>query len=247
MDLMTLRQLSVDRRIQNASFSLQAGQTVGLIGPNGAGKSSLLHAIGGLLSCSGEVIVEGVPLGQMDRLERARKVALQPQFVDSAWALSVHDIVSMGRLPWGDFDQQIIHQAMRDTDVDRFSSRRIDRLSGGERARVWLARVLANQPRILLVDEPIANLDLGYQLQVMQLLADYAQRGNGVLVALHDLELAARFCDKLCLVDQGRVRAFGGIADVLRPELLSGIYRTDLRVDLDQQPPVVQGLGKKPG
>ena len=239
MALMSIDRLSVDSRLQDACLDIHEGEVLGLIGPNGAGKSTLLNSISGLLPCSGHISLRGRDLEQVDKLQRARQVALQPQFIESAWALTVHDIVSMGRLPWGDNDQAIIGEVMRQANVAGFANRHVNELSGGERARVWLARVLANQPELLLVDEPVANLDIHYQQEVMQILVDYARAGKAVVIAIHDLSLAARYCDRLCLMDRGCTVTTGSIEAVLDSEVLSPVFNVDVYVDLANQPPVV--------
>ena len=239
MDLMAISELSVAQRLQDIRLQLHGGEMLGVIGPNGAGKSTLLNALAGLLDKSGRIELEGRTLEQYTALERARRIALQPQFLDSAWALSVHDIVSMGRLPWGDSDQDIIRQAMLETNVLQLSTRPVNQLSGGERARVWLARVLANRARVLLVDEPVANLDIHYQRDVMQILQDYARQGHAVMIALHDLSLAARYCDRLCLLQQGQLVSCGQVEQVLTAELLSQVFGVDVFIDLAARPPVV--------
>jgi ABC-type cobalamin/Fe3+-siderophores transport system ATPase subunit len=239
MDLMTLQQFSVKGRIVDINLQLRRNEVMGLVGPNGAGKSSLLNAIAGILDHQGQIYLSGQELGSLTQTEQAQKIALQPQFIDSAWALSVHDIVSMGRIPWGDSDQTIIHDIMRKTNIEQFAERRVSDLSGGERARVWLARVLANQPQVLLVDEPVANLDIHFQQQVMQILQDYARAGHTVLIAIHDLSLAARYCDRVCLLNQGKQVEAGSVAEVLQPEVLGKVFGIDVFVDLENNPPVV--------
>jgi iron complex transport system ATP-binding protein len=239
MDLMTVKNLSVQERIVEVNLDLCQNEIMGLIGPNGAGKSSLLNAIAGLLESSGQIKLAGEDITTLSQTMKARKVALQPQFIESAWALSVHDIVSMGRLPWGDSDQEIIHRVMQQANIEQFAQRRVNELSGGERARVWLARVLANQPQVLLVDEPVANLDIHYQQQVMQILRDFAKAGHTVLIAIHDLSLAARYCDRLCLMHQGRQVKAGSVDEVFQTEVLSSVFNVEVYVDLDNNPPVV--------
>ena len=239
MDLMTIENLSIKGRIVDVNLSLRQNQVTGLIGPNGAGKSSLLNALAGLLPSEGFIGLSGQAANSLKPAIRAQKIALQPQFIESAWSLSVHDIVSMGRIPWGDSDQGIIHQVMRQANIEQFASRRVNELSGGERARVWLARVLANRPQVLLVDEPVANLDIHYQQQVMKILSEYARSGHTVLIALHDLSLAARYCDRLCLMHQGRQVKAGKVSEVLQSDLLSEVFEVDVFVDLDNAPPVV--------
>jgi len=239
MDLMSIQNVSVNHRVNNVSLDLRQGEVLGLIGPNGAGKSTLLNALAGLLIRSGLVELSGENVDSLNSVERAQRIALQPQFIESAWSLSVHDIVSMGRLPWGDSDQAIIQKVMQQANIEALAQRHINHLSGGERARVWLARVLANQPQVLLVDEPVANLDIHYQKDVMQILTDYARDGHGVIIAIHDLSLAARYCDRLCLLHQGAQVKTGKIEEVLDKQVLSPVFNVDVYVDLDNSPPVV--------
>ncbi len=239
MDLMSVQNLSVNHRLFDITLNLQAGEVIGLIGPNGAGKSTLLNALAGLAEFTGHIQLSGQDIVQLENIDKARRIALQPQFIESAWALSVHDIVSMGRLPWGDNDQEIIHRVMRQSNIEQFAQRQVNQLSGGERARVWLARVLANQPEVLLVDEPVANLDIHYQKEVMQILVDYARSARGVIIAIHDLSLAARYCDRLCLLHKGRQSRIGPIEDVLDSQVLSSVFEVNVYVDLDNSPPVV--------
>lgn len=241
MALISAASVSVEKRLTGVDFEVEAGQTIGLIGPNGAGKSTLLQVLAGLIDYQGEVTLDDTPLQSLAPLERARKLALQPQFVDSSWSLSVADIVSFGRIPWGDMDQAIIHQAMRDAGVEALAARRIDELSGGEKARVWLARVLANRAACLMMDEIVANLDLFYQHAVLKVLRAYAAQGKGVVIALHDLSLAARYCDRLYLLDAGKLVRCGTVEEVFDAELLSRVYRAPVHVDLAADPPVVLG------
>ncbi|MBT3206208.1 MAG: ABC transporter ATP-binding protein [Gammaproteobacteria bacterium] len=239
MALMSINNLSVDHRLQSIDLELKQGEVLGLIGPNGAGKSSLLSALSGLVNHTGLVEFNGINLASLTALERARSIALQPQFVESAWALSVHDVVSLGRLPWGDCDQKIIKSAMQQANVTELANRHVDELSGGEKARVWLARVLANQADVLLVDEPVANLDIHYQRDVMNLLSDYARSGHGVIIAIHDLSLAARYCDRLCLLDNSKMVKSGRVEEVLTDKILSTVFNTDVFINLESNPPVV--------
>jgi iron complex transport system ATP-binding protein len=236
---MSINNLSVDHRLQSIDLELKQGEVLGLIGPNGAGKSSLLSALSGLVNHTGLVEFNGINLASLTALERARSIALQPQFVESAWALSVHDVVSLGRLPWGDCDQKIIKSAMQQANVTELANRHVDELSGGEKARVWLARVLANQADVLLVDEPVANLDIHYQRDVMNLLSDYARSGHGVIIAIHDLSLAARYCDRLCLLDNSKMVKSGRVEEVLTDKILSTVFNTDVFINLESNPPVV--------
>lgn len=239
MAVMQVKHLSVENRLQDISLELQAGEVMGLIGPNGAGKSTLLNAMIGQIENTGEVLLKDKNLHSYSPQQRACRIALQPQFVESAWALSVHDVVSMGRLPWGDSDQKIILAAMQQANISQLAHRPVDELSGGERARVWLARVLANQAAVLLMDEPVANLDIHYQQEVMSLLREYAQAGHAVLIAIHDLSLAAKFCDRLCLLNEQQLVISGSVDEVLKEQVLSSVFQVGVFVDLQSKPPVV--------
>ncbi len=226
-------------RLTDVDFSLAEGEMLGVIGPNGSGKSSLLSCLGGLLPHQGDIIFEGRSVAALSPRQRAQAFSLLPQSCDSAWALRVEDVVAFGRLPWGDQDEAAIHQAMAETSVEPLRGRTVDRLSGGERARVWLARVLAGQPRLLLADEPIASLDLYYQRSIMDCLRRYADSGNVVILAIHDFPLAARYCDRLCLLQAGHIQAEGTPAEVLTAELLARVFQVPIHVDLAARPPIV--------
>ena len=239
MALIETHKLSVDTRLKSVSFNLENGEMLGLIGPNGAGKSTLLNSLAGLVPTVGTINLNGNDFDSFTPKQRARIIGLQPQTVSSAWSIRVSDVVALGRIPWGDNDTHIIQQAMLRTGVTDFAHREIDHLSGGERARVWLARVLAGQPEALLVDEPVANLDIHYQLAVMDVLKHYADEGHGVIVAIHDLSLAARYCNRLCLLHQGKLVALGTPAEVLTESLLQSVYGVAVDVELDREPPVV--------
>ena len=239
MALISTDNLTVAQRLKAVSLELHRNELLGLIGANGAGKSTLLHAIAGLQESSGNIKIEGRSIDSISAHERARIVGIQPQAVSSAWSLTVSDIVALGRMPWGDEDETAIERAIERAGIGEFRDRNIDHLSGGERARVWLARVLAGEPQALLVDEPIASLDIHYQLAVMEVLKQYTQEDKGVIVAIHDLSLAARFCDRLCLLNGGEMLALGTPEEVLTEELLSTAYGVPVDIDLGRSPPVV--------
>ena len=239
MALISVNNLSIDTRVKSVSFDLHKGEVLGLIGPNGAGKSTLLNSLAGLEQSSGAVSIDGQTFDSMPAKHRARLVGLQPQSLNSVWSLTVADVVALGRMPWGDADAEAIENAMQRAGVSELAQRSIDHLSGGERARVWLARVFAGEPKALLSDEPIASLDIHYQLEVMEVLKAYANEGNSVMVALHDLSLAARFCDRLCLMQVGEMVAQGSPAEVLAAPLLSQVYGVAVEVNLEHNPPIV--------
>lgn len=239
MALISVRQLHVEGRVAEVSFALERGEMLGVIGPNGSGKSTLLQSLAGIVPVQGDIAFEGHALGAISPRHRAQGIGLLPQSCESAWSLSVEDVVALGRLPWDDQDATAIAAAIDQAGVRELLGRKVDQLSGGERARVWLARVLAGHPRLLLADEPIASLDLFYQRSVMTVLRRYASAGQGVILAIHDLGLAARYCDKLCLMQRGRVYAWGTPATVLTEANLSAVFNVAVHVDLRADPPVI--------
>lgn len=239
LPLLTVERLSLSGRLQPLSLVLRPGEVVGLIGPNGSGKSTLLDGLAGLWSGDGVVMINGTPLAALTPSRRAQLIGLMPQRSSFAWALCARDVVKLGRLPWGDESPVAVDEALVTTGVTALADRRVDRLSGGEQARVSLARVLAGQPRLLLADEPVASLDLLHQQSVLQLFRGEAARGCAVVLALHDLSLAARYCDRLLLLDRGRLQALGTPEQVLDPELLRAVYGVNVTVRLDQDPPLV--------
>ncbi len=220
------------RVVTDATMSLAAGDFVALVGPNGAGKSTLLRALAGLLPpAAGRVLLAGRDLASIPHPERARTIALLPQTAPIHWPIRVERLVALGRLPHLDAfhrptgaDRDAIARAMAATRVAHLAARPATHLSAGERARVLLARVLATGAPILLADEPVAALDPYHQLQVMELLAAEAARGRAVLVVLHDLGLASRFCPRTLLMSEGRVVADGPTASVLSDDLLAATY-----------------------
>jgi iron complex transport system ATP-binding protein len=228
--------------LADVSLSLQAGEFIGLIGPNGAGKTSLLRVLAGLSAPdSGQVVVDGAhgqaPLMALAPPMRARLLAFLAQQEKPAWPLAVKHLVGLGRAPWRrpleqhHDDEQAITNALALTELTHLAERSVSTLSGGELQRTLLARVFAGEPQIIIADEPIAALDPYHQLHMMELLRDHAQRGGAVIAALHDLSLAARYCQRLILLDRGRVCAFGEPVRVLTPENLQQVYGISAHVD----------------
>ncbi|MFV3077134.1 ABC transporter ATP-binding protein [Niveispirillum fermenti] len=227
--------------LTGAGLSVTGGECVGLIGPNGAGKSTLLSIMAGLATPDGgSVLMDDQPLGSWTRAQRARRLGFLEQGADCHWPLSVERVVTLGRLPhangwagpWSGetaADRAAIARAMERCDVTALSGRNVLKLSGGERARVMLARVLAGEPDILLADEPAAGLDPYHQLQVMELLAALARGGMAVIVVLHDLSLALRHCTRLCLLSaDGRVAADGPPVPLLNGGIIEQVYGVEL-------------------
>ena len=221
--------------IRGVDAVLSGGLLTGVIGPNGAGKSTLMRASLGLLPLAGgRVLLDGVPLAGLSPRQLARRLAYLPQGQTLHWPLAVERLVALGRLPHlapfsklGDEDMAAIEAAMARADVTAFRHRNALELSGGERARVMLARTLAIGADALIVDEPLASLDPGHQLEVMELLRAEARNGAMVIAVLHDLALAARYCDRLLLMNDGHLVADGRPAEVLRAERLAAVYGID--------------------
>lgn len=219
--------------VREASIEVGAGELVGLIGPNGAGKSSLLRAVLGLRPRSaGTVALEGRALETIPPRERARWAAYLAQEGRVEWQLSSRDVVALGRRPhqpsFGGATpacRAAVERALAAVEASDIADRPVAVLSGGERARVLLARALAVEAPLLLADEPTAALDPYHQLHVMEILKAEAARGAGVLVVLHDLALAARFMDRLVVMSEGAIVAAGAPGDVLDDATLGAVYR----------------------
>lgn len=225
---------SVDavKLLDRVDVSAESGQFVGLIGPNGAGKSTLLRAISNVLSYQeGSVSLHGADLTTLPAREVAELLALVPQIAPYTQGFTAFELVLMGRYPHlgrfqveGQSDDRIARNAMRLTETDQFETRTIETLSGGERQRVFLARAVAQQPQVLLLDEPTSNLDILHQLKILTLVRQLVDDGLTAIAAIHDLNLAARFCDRLVLISGGRVVADGLAEDVLTPELIESAF-----------------------
>jgi iron complex transport system ATP-binding protein len=231
--------------VRGVSARLEGGTLVGVLGPNGAGKSTLVRALLGLTPCEGRVTIDGASIADLPRAAVARRIAYLPQGQALHWPLSVERLVALGRLPHlaplsrpREADRLAIERAMALAEIEPLARRTATELSGGERARVLLARALAVEAPVLVADEPLASLDPEHQLHGMELLQTQARGGGLVLAVLHDLALAARFCHRVLVLHEGRLVADGAPAEVLTPELLAAVYRVRVAPSPDVLIPV---------
>ncbi|MGY1439385.1 heme ABC transporter ATP-binding protein [Streptomyces reniochalinae] len=222
--------------LEGVDLSLRAGEVLALVGPNGAGKSTLLAALAGDTPLtSGSLCLAGRPVGQWTPRELAVRRAVLPQAATLAFPFTAEEVVRMGRAPWAgtfeeDEDDEAVGAAMADTQVGGFAARPFSDLSGGERARVALARVLAQRAPLTLLDEPTAALDLRHQELVLALCRSRAARADAVAIVLHDLNLAAAYAHRVALLDAGHLVTTGPPATVLTPEMLTRVYRHPVEV-----------------
>ena len=220
--------------VRDASLALDAGELVAMVGPNGAGKTTLMRALAGLVPADGAIMLDGKPIDSLKPRERARAIAYLPQGHVFHWPMPVASIVMLGRAPHADTfstttaeDRAAVLRALAMTETATFAERPVTTLSGGERARVALARALATQAPVLLADEPTAALDPRHQLTVMELLRQAAHGGSAILAIMHDLTLAARFADRVVVMDRGALVADASPAEALAPKRLADVFGID--------------------
>ena len=224
--------------LHNISLDVQSGEVLALIGPNGAGKSTLIRAASGVIPYLGHVRTNGDDFAALSPMQRARYIATVPQAVSMPPAYTVWETVLFGRTPYLGFigqpsqkDEEIARQSLQRVSALPFADRRVGELSGGEQQRILLARALCQSTPILLLDEPTAHLDLQYQVSLLALVSELAHRDNlAVLIALHDLNLAAHYADRIALMVAGNIRALGKPGDVLHPELIAEAYCLPVQV-----------------
>jgi iron complex transport system ATP-binding protein len=219
--------------LDSISAQFEPGSVIAVLGPNGVGKSTLLECMAGLLKpLRGEARLDGVPVTAIPAAERARHIAFQPQIPEIAWPVDVATLVGLARVPFRGIasvadDQAAVARALHDTGTAQWSERVVTTLSGGERARVLLARVFAGDPAWILADEPFTGLDPAHQFEAADLLRKFAARGGGVLLTIHDLGLAARIADRIVILHDGRIVAEGPPQAALTPSTLREVYGID--------------------
>ncbi len=222
--------------LRNLSFKAQEGEFLSVAGPNGAGKTTLLRSIAGLMPCEGRILWRERDLAGLDALQRARELAYLPQGHTIHWPITAREAVKIGRAPHSSSltrlsraDSDAIEQALEAVDAQAFAERPVTELSGGERARVMLARALAVGAPMLLADEPVAALDPAHQLSVMGLLSEQAKRGRLILCVSHDLALASRFADRFLVLNDGEIAAIGAHEDTLTPDIYERVFGVSAR------------------
>lgn len=233
--------ISLANRLHDVSADLAAGRITAICGPNGAGKSTLLSVLAGLLVAEkGTVALGQEPLSAMRPRERARAIGYLPQSPEVAWDVTVETLVDLGRLPWRGgllsrartdraADRAAIEAALAAMQLEDFRTRPLSRLSGGERSRALMARVLAGAPQWILADEPLANLDLAHQLALLGLLRCEAKAGRGVVLVMHDLALAMNHADEVLVLDDGRRVAMGPPETALAEPVLRDVWGVEAR------------------
>jgi iron complex transport system ATP-binding protein len=225
--------------VQRMSLSVEPGEFIGILGPNGSGKSTLLKMLGGILKPdAGTVLLKGKDLREYNRKILAQSIAWLPQEHSMAFSFRVDEIVLMGRHPYlspmtfeGQKDYDIADQAMRTTDTTHLSDRQFTDISGGEKQRVMMACAIAQEPEVLLLDEPTTALDIKYQLEIISIL-DRLNHNDGMtlIMAMHDLHLASKYCRRLILIDKGKIVKDGMPEEVLQKEILESVYGVQLKV-----------------
>ncbi|MEL7255619.1 MAG: ABC transporter ATP-binding protein [Pseudomonadota bacterium] len=248
MSVLDVQNLSVSRRgravLRDVSFSMGVGELVGLIGPNGAGKTTLMRAALGLLSCTGQSSLTALP-----EAARAKHAAWLPQAREIAWPVSVETVVMLGRIPHlssvqnpTETDRAAVDAALAQMDLSHMRTRAATHLSGGEQARVLIARTIAQNTPLLMADEPVAGLDPAHQIATMQSFKALTAQGKSCLVSLHDLGLAARHCTRILMLDQGQLVADGPPTEVLAQDRVKAVFGISAWYQDTDQGPVFQPL-----
>ena len=224
--------------LRGVSLEIRRGEMVGILGPNGSGKTTLLLTLSGVLPCRrGSIRIDGDLLGELEAKEQARRMASVPQRLDAAFDLRVLSVVLMGRYPhmsflggYSDRDEEIALRAMGETRTDIFRDRLMAELSGGEFQRVLIARALAQETNILLLDEAASGLDIARKVEIYDLLRLKKKQGSTILSTIHDINLAALYCERLVFLKKGRVVLDGPAREIFTEKNLAEIYETSIKV-----------------
>lgn len=227
--------------LNNVNFGLERDQIVGILGPNGAGKSTIIKILGGILEYEGSIKLMGIELKKFKRRELARIIAVVPQNFEPGFDFKVSDLVMMGRTPYLKMfesmsreDFNIVEDTMKLTDIFHIKDKSIREISGGERQRVIIAMAIAQDPKILLLDEPNANLDLKYQISIFELLRNLVRTKHiSILVAMHDVNLAVKYCNKIMLLNKGEIVQFDAPEKVITEENIRKVYEIDSSIIKD--------------
>jgi iron complex transport system ATP-binding protein len=228
--------------LKGLNLEVRTGGFAALIGPNGSGKTTLVRTMSGLLAPQkGKVIFDGKDVNKMPHKELAKKIAVMTQAQTVTAPFCVEEFVLLGRIPyWGRFqvvedkkDIELVERVLSRTGISHLRQRPLKELSGGERQLANLARALAQEPDLLLLDEPTAHLDIGHQVQIMDLVRDLNDKGLTIVAVLHDLNLASLYCQKLILLSDGKIQKVGSANDVLRQELINKVYGTSITIRQD--------------
>src|SRR5688500_17439433 len=211
--------------LRGITFRAKPGEVVALLGPNGSGKWTLIKCFCGMLQpTKGSIRLDGDDIRELPQKEVAKQISVVPQSEDQVFEFTVYDVVAMGRYPWGDFDDGHISWALQNAGCEELAERRVTELSGGEKQRVLFARALAQAGHVLLLDEPTAHMDVGYQIATLSLARELARENHTVIVALHDLNLASGFADKAVLLHDGRTACEGTVEAVLASPEIERVY-----------------------
>lgn len=220
--------------IKGLSFSVQSGEFLGILGPNGAGKTTLLRAITGVLKhSSGKIYYQEKELLKIPVRKVAREIAVLPQILEISFSFSVEEFIRMGRFPhrgrlegFRKEDEIAVEKAMEMTGILNLKSKSVNQLSGGERQRVLLAQALAQEPQLILLDEPTAHLDIKHQVEILDLLCELNKKGLTIVATLHDLNLAAEYCKRLIMLNEGVIAADGTNEKIIDYKLIEEVYKT---------------------
>ncbi len=225
--------------LDNISLEVKQGEVLGILGPNGTGKTTFLKCINNIhIPCNGTICYDGKVLGELNYEEIAKIIAYVPQYTNNFFPMNVVDTVMMGRMPYANKnytaeDEEIVFSIIKKMNLEEFAFRNIKEMSGGERQRVFIARAMAQQPQIIILDEPTSSLDLHNQLFILHTITKLAKENNiTIIMTIHDLNLASMFCDKILMLKDAKIFAYGNPVDVLTKENIDAMYRVKTEISM---------------